>query len=303
METESSPVPVDLPTPDRPLGPVGLGLRIGPPTPDGSGHGFWFALLAPSGLDGPPGVLQGGLASGLAIDVARAVDPQGGRLSALRARLEAPTLLDVPFAAYLRPAEQVGSYEVETWQRGRRLVRATVELAGPTELGALSDLVTLAEGPAPEPRPQTRYPSCFVCSATADHPLALRTSPAYRSSDEVAVAWTPDPRLADPEMGGNVASLVVNAALDCPSAWATFAHAEAEGNHVVLLGALHLRVAQDVEVSEPVRITGRMDGADGRKLLARSAIIDSEGTPLALFDAIHIGVRELPDTDVTSDAR
>jgi hypothetical protein len=54
---------------------------------------------------------------------------------------------------------------------------------------------------------------------------------------------------------------------------------------------------------DPVRVTALLDGADGRKLRARSAIIDTDGAALAVFDAVHVAVRELPDTGVRSGAR
>jgi hypothetical protein len=297
--TAPSPVPGDLPAPDRPLGPPGLGLRVGPGVPDAAGAGTWFALHAPSGLDGPPGVLQGGLAAGLAVDLARSVDRLGAPLHALSARLEAPTLLDVPFAARVGPGEATGWYAVETWQHARRTVRATVELTGPDPLGALADLVALADGPPPPAVPDPLYPTCFVCGMGTTHPLALRTPPAFVAPDRLSVPWVPDERLVDPVRDGHdghVATLVVAAALDCPSAWATVAHARAHGGRAVLLGTMRLQVARGVEVMDPVRVTAMMDGADGRKLRARSAVVDSDGTPLAVFDALHLIVGELPDT-------
>jgi hypothetical protein len=301
--TDPSHVPGDLPAPDRPLGPPGLGLRVGPGVPDAAGTGTWFALSAPSGLDGPPGVLQGGLATGLAVDLARGVDRLGAPLHALSARLDAPTLLEEPFAAHVGPGDATGWYAVETWQRGRRTVRATVELTGPDPLGALADLVALADGPPPPPAPDPLYPTCFVCGTGTTHPLALRTPPAFVAPDRLSVPWVPDEGLADPRDDGHVATLVVSAALDCPSAWATVAHARAQGGRAVLLGTMRLQVARGVELMDPVRVTALMDGADGRKLRARSAVVDSDGTPLAVFDALHLSVGELPDTGVRSGAR
>jgi hypothetical protein len=301
-DTPDVHVPEDLPRPERPHGPEGLGLRIGEGVGDEHGTGIWFALEAPFGLDGPPGVLQGGLAAGLAIDVAREVDRFRAPLHALSARLEAPTILDVPVAARVRPGDATGWYEVTTWQEGRRLMSATVELTGTDPLGALPDLVALAAGPPPEPTPDPLYPTCFVCGMASAHPLALHTPPAFVGDDRLSIPWVPDERLAGPA-ADRVATMIVAAALDCPSAWATVAHAQAEGFRAVLLGSLRLQVAGDVEVMDPVRITARMDGADGRKLRARSAVIDTDGRPLAVFDALHLAVHQLPETGVRSAAR
>ena len=299
----AGPVPPALPAPDRPLGPDGLGLRIGPAVSDSDGRGVWRALSAPAGLDGPPGVLQGGLAAGLAVDLARDLDRHGAPLHALTARLESPTLLGVPFAARVAPGDAAGWYEVETWQQGRRLVTATVELTGADPLGALADLVALAEGPPPEPAPDPLYPTCFVCGLGNEHPLALRTPPAFVAPDRLSVPWIPDERLADPAREDHVATLVVAAALDCPAAWATVPHAHEEGYAAVLLGSMRLQVAADVEVLDPVRVTALMDAADGRKLRARSAVVDSDGRPLAVFDALNIAVAALPSGTVRSAAR
>ena len=291
----ATPVPAGLPDPDRALGPEGLGLRVGPAVPEPGGPGVWRALSAPAGLDGPPGVLQGGLATGLAVDLARDLDRHGAPLHALSARLEAPTLLGVPFAARVAPGDAAGWYDVETWQRGRRLVRATVELTGADPLGALADLVALAEGPPPEPEPDPLYPTCFVCGLGNPHPLALRTPPAFVAPDRLSVPWVADERLAGPDRDDRVATLVVAAALDCPAAWSTVPHAHAEGYAAVLLGSMRMQVAADVEVLDPVRVTALMDGADGRKLRARSAVVDSDGRPLAVFDALNIAVEALPE--------
>jgi len=286
--------PAVLPVPDRPIGPEGLGIRIGRPV---QADGWsWSMVVAPAGLDGPPGVLQGGLAAGLMVDVARTVDRFGAPLHAVTARLEAPTRLGRPFVARTRPGAAAGWYDVETWQDGRRLVTACVELTGEDPLGALTDLVALASGPPPAPRPDPLYPTCFVCGEGATHPLALRTMPAYVADDRLSVPWVPDERLVDPRDSGRVAPLVVAAALDCPSAWATVTAARASGYLAVLLGSLRFQVAGGVEPLDPVRITAALDVQDGRKFRARSAVVDMDGRALAVFEAVHIAVESLPDT-------
>ena len=282
-------IPTGLPEPDRALGPEGLGLRHGEPV-DLDGW-TWMSMFAPSGLDGPPGVLQGGLAAGLAVELARTVDRHGAPLHALTSRLEAPTWLGSPFVGRVRPTSTAGWYEVETWQDGRRVVASTVELTGQDPLQALPDLVALAQGPPPPPAPDPTYPSCFVCGAGATHPLALHTPPAYVAADRLSVPWIPDERLGE---DGRVAELVVAAALDCPSAWATIAAAREAGHVAVLLGSLRMQVAGDVELLDPLRVTARMDAVDGRKMRARSAVVDTDGRVLAVFDALHLAVRSLP---------
>ena len=298
MTSESSAVsaPGDLPAPDRPLGPVGLGVRVGAGVPAADGA-VWVALEVPHGLDGPPGVLQGGLAAGLAVELARSVDRLGAPLHALSARLEAPTLLGRPVTARIAPGDATGWYDVETWQRGRRVVRATVELTGTDPLDALADLVALAEGEPPAPVPDPLYPTCFVCGMSATHPLALRTPPAFVAPERLSVPWVPDERLADARDARHVATPVVAAALDCPSAWAAVSAARDLGRSAVLLGTLRLQVAHPVEVLDPVRVTARLDAVDGRRLRARSAVVDSDGRALAVLDAVHVAVDALPAVD------
>jgi len=279
-----------LAEPDRALGPAGLGLRVGAPM-ERAGW-TWSSLHAPQGLDGPPGVLQGGLAAGLAVELARMVDRHGAPLHALTSRLEAPTRLEAPFLGRVRPLPTAGWYEVETWQDGRRLVASTVELTGQDPLLAAADLVALADGPPPPATPDPVYPSCFVCGEGASHPLALRALPAYVGPDRLSVPWVPDERLGS---GPHVADVVVAAALDCPSAWATIGAARDAGYRAVLLGSLRIQVAGDVEVLDPVRVTARMDAQDGRKLRARSAVVDTDGRVLAMLDGLHLAVHALPD--------
>jgi len=139
-----------------------------------------------------------------------------------------------------------------------------------------------------------------VCGTASAHPLALRTPPAFLASDRLSVPWVPDPGLVRPGSAdgggpGQVALPVVAAALDCPSAWATVPAAREAGHRAVLLGSLRLQVAGPVEALDPVRVTARMDAQEGRKLRARSAVVDSDGRALAVLDALHIAVDALPD--------
>jgi hypothetical protein len=286
--TDAAPPP--LPPPDRALGPDGLGLRIGPPV--SAGGWTWCALFAPPGLDGPPGVLQGGLAAGLAVDLARTVDRSGAPLHALTSRLEAPTRLGVPFLGRARPAGSGGWFDVETWQDGRRLVASTVELTGHDPLHALPELVALAQGSAPPPSPDQHHPGCFACGDAATHPLALHLPRAFVAPDRLSIPWIPEEHLAS---GPRVADLVVAAALDCPTAWATIGTVREAGFPAALLGSLSLRVGGDVETLDPVRVTARLGTVDGRKLSARGAVVDTDGRVLAVLDALYIAVRALPD--------
>jgi hypothetical protein len=288
---EAPPVPPSLPTPDERIGPAALGLKIGAAvTADGW---TWWALDVPAGLDGPPGVLQGGIVTGLMATLAQRIDAFGAPLHAVTARLEAPTLLGRRLVARARPAADAGVHEVEWWADDRRLVRATVELTGAEGLTSAADLVALAEVPLPPPQPDPLYPTCFVCGPDATHPAALHTYPAWVTRDSVSIPWVPE-ELVAVDGTDHVDAMVVAAALDCPTAWAAIDAVRSQGYAAVLLGTMRLRVARPVEVLDPVRITARLDSLEGRRARARSAVVDSDGRVLAMVEATHVAVRALP---------
>jgi len=282
----------ELEAPGTSIGPVALGISLSAPV-DADGW-TWWALDVPPGLDGPPGVLQGGIVTGLTAALAQRIDPYGAPLHAVTARLEAPTLLGHRLVARARPSEDVAVHDVEWWAQGRRLVQARVELTGTDPLHAAGDLVALADVPLPEPRPDPLYPSCFVCGPGATHPAALHTYPAWVTRETLSIPWVPDAALASDDTG-HVDPMVVAAALDCPTAWAAMDAVRAQGFVGVLLGTMRLRIAGPVEVADPVRITARLDAIDGRKARARSAVVDSDGRVLAMVEATHLAVRALPE--------
>ena len=282
--------PRGLGAPSRPVGPPVLGLRASAPlAADGA---VWWAVHVPGDLDGPPGVLQGGLVAALHLALAREVDPFGAPLHQLEVRLEAPTPLGATVLARARPLD-TGVHEVELHAGGRRLTRGEVDLTGADPLAA-ADLVALAAGPLPAPAPSRRYPTCFACGPAATHPAAFHAYPGWVTDEAVLVGWVPDPGLADPDRPDHADASAVAAVLDCAGAWAAFRPAVAAGAVAVLLGTLRLRVAAPVEVLDPVRVAARLDALDGRRARARSAVVDTDGRVLALADAVHITVAALP---------
>ena len=295
MEPESGPssvrVPDGLGPPVRSVGPEVLGLRASAPrAADGA---VWWAVQVPDDLDGPPGVLQGGLVAALHLALAREVDPFGAPLHRLEVRLEAPTPLGGTIHARARPLG-TGVHEIELSAAGRRLTRGTVDLTGADPLSA-PDLVALAGGPLPRPAPSRRYPTCVACGPAATHPAAFRAHPGWVTDEAVLLGWIPDPRLADPDRPEQVDASAVAAVLDCASAWAAFRPAVASGAAAVLLGTLRLRLGAAVEPLDPVRVAARLDALEGRRARARSAVVDTDGRVLALVDAVHVTVAALPE--------
>jgi hypothetical protein len=274
------------------LGPAPLGIRLGSDVSVGDG---WAArdLMIPGGLDGPPGILQGGLAAGVAAPVARVADSFGAPLTSVDARLHAPTPLATTVQARVRRSDGVGRYEVELRQDSGLLVSAVVECAGhdPAPLGL--DLVELATVPFPEAVPQHEYPSCVVCGPDPSHPCGLRLHPRPGPAGTIVQPWVPDDALAG-VTAGVVDPLLLAAVLDCPTVWAGMEQLRAAGYLGALLAGFHLRFYRDAPLAEPLRIVARCDGLDGRKLTARAAVIDEDRTVYAMASALHIAVTELP---------
>ena len=276
-------------------GPPGLGLTLGA---DARAEGAWLVrdLHAAPGLDGPPGVLQGGFATGLAIAVARLVDHFGAPLTRLDARLHAPTRLGRDLQARVQPTETTAVHRVQTMDGDTLLVDAEVELAGHDPTPRVYDLAELATAPLAEPAPRELLATCWVCGHRPTHPLAQRMVPRWHDADTVVCPW-----IADDELGvdGAIDPVVVSAMLACPTAWASFRHVEDRGDEVGLLANYHLRVFRRAPLMEPLRVVARSDRVDGRRLHTRGALVDEDGIVYAATSALYISVPHLPETTST----
>ncbi|MEX2550149.1 MAG: hypothetical protein WD638_07970 [Nitriliruptoraceae bacterium] len=255
--------------------------------------GAWTACRwqAARGLDGPPGILQGGLAAGVTASIARLIDRFDAPLTGFDARLHAPTPLGTELTARSRPSEGAARYAVETWSGAALLVSAEVELAGHDPAPAVADLAELARVPLPPAEPQWEYPTCFVCGPAPTHPHGLHHYPRWQSSTSVVVPWVADEGFAH---DGVIDPLLVSAVLDCPSVWAAIAHVRERGHVGALLAGFNLRVFHDAPIMEPLRIVARMDSMDGRKIRSRAALVDEDGLVYALASAFHVSVAEVP---------
>ncbi len=274
-----------------PLGPPDLQIALGTDASVSSDGWLVRELLLPSWLDGPPGILQGGLAAGLLVGIARSADRFGAPLTALDARLHAPTPLGRTLQADVRAGDAAATYDVRTRDGDRVLVSGTVELAGHDPAPRAYDLLELARVPLPAPQPQDAYPTCWVCGPEPRHGTGLRLHPAYRGGDVVT------PFVADDVLGddrGVIDPLVVSAVLDCPTAWASMAAVHDRGDQGALLAGYHLRFFRDAPVMEPLRTVARMDDVDGRKVRARSALVDEDGVTYAVAAALQVSVPTIP---------
>ena len=275
------------------VGAPSLGLRAAPlPIDPDDPTAVRWSVAVPMGLDGPPGVLQGGLVAALLLALTRRADPFDAPLHALEVRLAAPTRTGVVAEVRTRPGD-AGVHAAELRAGGVVAATGTVDLTGADPISA-SDLAALAGGPLPPPRPSPRYPTCFACGPDATHPAALHAPPGWVTDEAVLLGWVPDPDLADPVRPDRVDVAAVAALLACAGAWATFRPVVAAGAVAVLLGTFRLRLAGPVEPLDPVRVAARLDALDGRRARARAALVDTDGRMLALSDATYVAVDELP---------
>lgn len=280
----------------RAAGPAALGLDLGADTTVDDDGWLVRSLTAAAGLDGPPGILQGGLAAGVGGAIARLADRFGAPVTGLRTRLHAPTPLGATVEARVRAAEGAARYLVETRHHGQLLTSGEVELAGhdPAPLGL--DLLELATVPLPPPQPQEEYPTCFVCGPRPHHPHGLRMHPHPAGAGVEVAPWIPAAALGS---DGVVDPVVVAAVLDCPTVWAAIEPIRALGQVGALLAGFEVHHYQDVPVEEPLRVVARYDAIDGRKVRARAAVIDEEGTCYALASVLHITVARIPTLPLT----
>lgn len=277
-----------------PLGPDALGIELGADVRvDGDG---WLvrSLYVPEGLDGPEGVLQGGLAAGVCMEIARSADSHGAPVTSLDARLHAPTPQERELTSRVRAVDGIARYEVQTFDSDRLLVTGIVELAGHDPTPSVSDLIELATVPLPDAAPDPEFATCVICGQHPRHPIGQRLYPGYASDDRVVTPWIAQEELS--RDGEHIHELLVAAALDCPTLWSTMAHLRARGHTAGLLAQYQVRFFASAPVMEPLRTVARMDGADGRKLRARGALVDEEGKVYAMTSAMHVAVPANPVT-------
>lgn len=245
---------------------------------------------APEHLVGPAGILQGGLASGLLLAAARAADRFGAPPTSVDARLHAPTPVDKYLRA--RAKRTAGAhYDAEVLDGDTVLVSGTVELGGHDPTPRVPDLAALAAVPLPDAQPEASVaPACWVCGR--DNPHGLHLYPAWTPDGSIVQGWIPSEELARED--GMLDNLAICAVLDCPTVFCATDAMEEAGFGGALLAGFHVRFFRDAPVMEPLRVVARFDDADGRKLRARSALIDEEGTVYAMASALQIGVAEFP---------
>ena len=275
-----------------PVGPPALGIELAADASVSDDGWLVRELSLPNDLDGPPGVLQGGFAATIPVEVARAADPHGAPLTQVETRLYAPTPLGRTIQTRVRATDLVAHYEVETWAGDTLLTRAVVELAGRELTSRAYDLVELATVPLPPAESGHPFTACWGCGSSPKHELGQRIFPRSVSQTTVSMPWVADELLAGDDLAAD--PLVIGAVLDCPTMFASMPYLTERGYLAGLLGGFHLRMLRDAPVYEPLRIVARMDQAEGRKIRARSGLVDEDGVTYATADAFMVAVKELP---------
>lgn len=127
------------------------------------------------------------------------------------------------------------------------------------------------------------FPTCYTCGPARPEGDGLRLFPAPtgRPDGVVAWPWVPGPSLADAT--GLVAGPTMWAALDCPSGLAWITGRQPSGPAV--LGRMSHRRPRP---GEHLVVAGWPISAEGRKLLAGSAVWSADGEVLAVDAATWI---------------
>jgi hypothetical protein len=229
---------------------------------------------------GPPGIGNGGYVCGIAAGYV-------GGPAEVTLRLPAPLA---------RPllVERNGRGSVRLMAGPAVIAEATTLAGGPDvqvpdpvsvgqarAAGALSPLRT-----RPELHP---FPACFVCGPGRPPGDGLHVCVGPVPGTALAAdLWIPGEDLAG--AGGQVRSEFIWAALDCPSGFGALPGVVPDGA-TYLLGRLAAAQTGDVRVGEPHIVMGWRVAAEGRKVVAGSALFTAHGQPVAVARATWIRVR------------
>jgi hypothetical protein len=234
---------------------------------------------------GPPGVANGGFASGSLAALLGA---------AAEATLRRPLPLDRPLP--LR-GDGHGTLVVED---GGRLLAEARPAKAPVELlavpGTAAPLLAVPAAVTPEAAAgRSRYydapvfPGCFVCGPARTAGDGLRVVPGRVAGRALwAAPWTPDTTVADAD--GRVRPEVVWAALDCPSGIAAADTADLPADTAVVLGRMAATVGGLPRPGDRCRVVAWPLAGDGRKLGAGSALLGPDGEVLAAARTVWITV-------------
>jgi len=149
-----------------------------------------------------------------------------------------------------------------------------------------------AVGRSPYDEGSHPLPTCFVCGPARAQGDGLRIIPAPlpTRTGVVTAPWTPYADLAGED--GAVAGEFVWAALDCPTGFACAGarHLGMTGAEPMLLGRMSARIEKRPGPGDQCVLVAWPTGRDGRKIFANSALLSSNGSLLAIAQAIWLVV-------------
>lgn len=120
------------------------------------------------------------------------------------------------------------------------------------------------------------HPVCFCCGAEPEEGYGLRVFPSVvEGRDDVTALWTPHDNFAGEN--GLVGPEMIGAAIDCPGAFAFLENDQRAG----LLGRMSVEFVKELKAGDETRIVGWRMETDGRKMIAGTAIFDSDGDLVA----------------------
>lgn len=236
---------------------------------------------------GPPNMGHGGYVAGLVAARLEAEAPEAG--GAIQVTLRKPVPLDAPLDVVVADGHVQLRREDEVIVDGERVAPLDVDVPTPPSLAAAA----ASEGASPSRAPQYNegrgvHPICFGCGAQREGGDGLRIFAGPVEVDgvpQVAGPWRPRPDMVD-ERTGEVASLWVLAALDCPGAFAFITGGDRAG----LLGRIVFeRCGPRIEPDVEHLVTGWRIGVDGRKMFAGTALHTPDGELLAMAKATWFG--------------
>jgi hypothetical protein len=236
---------------------------------------------------GPPNMGHGGYVAGLVAARLEAEAPDAA--SAVQVTLRKPVPLDEPLDVVVAGGHVQLRREDEVIVDGERVTSLALDVPAPPSLADAA----AAEGGSPSRAAQYNegrgvHPTCFGCGAQREGGDGLRifAGPVdVGGVAQVAGPWRPDPDMVD-ERSGEVGSLWVLAALDCPGAFAFITGGDRAG----LLGRIVFeRCGPRIDPDADHVVTGWRIGTDGRKMFAGTALHTSDGELLAMAKATWFG--------------
>lgn len=237
-------------------------------------------VTVPARFNGPPSLGQGGYSCGLAAEQVAA--------DVVAVSLRAPVPLDTPMELTRLDDGTVVIDAGET-----RIAEATAASLAidPPRAPSLHDArAATARSPLAPGGEVHPFPTCFGCGPERREDDALRIMPGpLREGDFrlLAAPWTPLSEFADGE--GNVTTLFMWAALDCPTGWA----AAEPGSDPHVLARLTARPhVAPTRAGEPHVVVAWLIGGEGRKRRGGVAIYDEAAALCALAEGLWIRLRE-----------